>query len=95
MKEKGTTVVIAEEGDGWVTVRFPYDEDFIDEMKDAIVGAFRRWDPDNRVWFVHASFLTELLQICHRYFEEVKVDSGVAAYQEDIEPEYSTSFFPS
>ena len=40
------------DGNGWVSVRFEYDKEFIDDIKSTIAPRERRWDSFERRWTI-------------------------------------------
>lgn len=52
--------------------RTPYDAEFINELKDSIPFPHRRWNPAERVWIIDTLFEHELLDLCDRFFDDVR-----------------------
>jgi hypothetical protein len=59
--------------DGWIFCRTPYSESFIDDLKNEVPHHARKWDREEKVWKVEASFAEDLETIVRRYFGEPTV----------------------
>lgn len=59
--------------DGWIYVRAPFDQEFVDELKKRISPAHRRWDPVEKLWKVDPSQDQRLVKIVKKYFGEPTV----------------------
>ena len=64
--------------DGWIYVRTPFDQDFVNQFKAKISAAYRKWDPVEKVWKVDPSQDGPLLEIVTKFFGEPTVLDGVA-----------------
>ncbi len=60
--------------EGWVKIITPYNQAFIDELKETIPSTYRRWDPEEKVWLVHEAYQETLLDILSNYFDDVQSD---------------------
>jgi hypothetical protein len=71
---KNSTIIISKIDNEWVSVRFPYNEIFINALKQAIEPNYRIWDFDNKIWKVHIAFLESLIGVSKGYFLNIKCD---------------------
>jgi hypothetical protein len=53
-------------------MKFPYDADFIDELKRAVPGRFRSYDPDTKIWRVSPPYASAAERLFARYFTDVE-----------------------
>lgn len=47
----------------------PYNEDFIDEMKQVVPREERRWDKHKRMWWISDLYLDEVDNLLFSHFE--------------------------
>lgn len=57
---------------GAVTMRFPFDPDFIDELKRAVPCRFRSYDPGSKTWRVLPPYASAAERLFQRYFAETE-----------------------
>ena len=62
-----------------LTLQAPYDQDFLEDFKQTIPYAYRKWDPDTKVWQVGCC-QAELVSICRAHYGRVIV------HDEDTKP---------
>ena len=51
----------------------PYKEDFVKDMKKAVPGDERRWDPDREMWWISDGYLDEVEILLFHYFEDAGI----------------------
>ncbi len=59
--------------DGWIHCRTPYHEDFIMDLKNDIPHSARKYNRDEKIWLVEASYAEDLEKIVRKYFGEPTV----------------------
>lgn len=60
--------------ESWVRVVAPWNQDFLDELKDTFQPSFRRWDPDAKHWLINDIYLEDIILLCKKYFDDVETD---------------------
>lgn len=46
----------------------PYNEDWIEAMKDAVPPHARHWDRDQREWWIADEFMDTVAELCDEHF---------------------------
>lgn len=59
--------------DGFVAVETPYDEDFVRELKEGVAFRDRKWDPDDKRWWVTAELRDYAQGLVLHHFGSVEV----------------------
>lgn len=77
-----------------LTLKMPYNQDFVSELKETIPAHMRQWDPDSKVWYVGLPYLGALVRILEGYFSdsEILLDHDIPnliALRDVIEPKHS------
>lgn len=70
---------VAYNSDGSVTLSFPYDADFIDELKGNIPPSMRKWDPTLKCWWVRREYSEVAEELITDRWEDADVVRGSRA----------------
>ena len=60
--------------ENWVRVVAPWNQDFLDELKDTFQPSFRRWEPEAKQWLINDIYLEDIILLCKKYFDDVETD---------------------
>lgn len=71
-QKKATRATLWVEG-GWIMVRTPYNPEFIDELKNEIPREARKWDTEEKIWKVDASYADDLEKLVRKFYGEPTV----------------------
>ncbi len=69
-----STPTITRNWTGSVTLRFPYDADLVESLKEEIPGHARAYDPVGKSWTVTASYAHIASRLMHQTFLDVEVE---------------------
>lgn len=54
---------------GRVILETPYDEDFVEQLKEAVPSHGRSWDPKDRVWLISSEYWDTAAEVVEEYFD--------------------------
>lgn len=63
---------------GRVSLKTPYDADFVAALKAEIPFWSRSWNPETRTWQVQAPFIEAAVRIVSEFFDQIERRSAVA-----------------
>jgi hypothetical protein len=71
--EKGK-VVLNQDPDysDWLVISCPYETHFIKSLKTIVDPSQRWWDKEKKVWHVRSAFISEILPLFRKYYDEVE-----------------------
>src|SRR5262249_59318111 len=75
-------VFVRYQEDGSITIRSPYDQDFLEDFKRSIPWRHRRWVADEKHWWVDWRFAKDAEVLCRDWYDDVKV----ILFRRDDEP---------
>lgn len=57
-----------------IGVKSPYHDRYVRDLKIAVPNDQRRWSPENRMWFVNASYFNIVYEICANVYGHERID---------------------